>query len=69
MADGPIPGRHPTDYPLLHLARAAVRGHRMIAERVREHAERAAAERDTSAAALAGARQLAALPPAGGHGQ
>lgn len=59
------PRVRPTAYPLLHLAHAAIRGHKMIAERVREHAARAAEDRDARAATAAATR-AALAPPAGG---
>jgi hypothetical protein len=61
-------GIHPTAYPLLELARGAVHGHRMIAEKVREHAQRAADDLALRRAAGGAARAAAALPPGGGTG-
>ena len=40
-------------YPLLDLAKTAVIGHAMIAEKVREHAAKAAADRETARTASA----------------
>jgi hypothetical protein len=48
-------------YPLLDLAKTAVIGHAMIAEKVREHAAKAAADRE-AARADASAESAAAAP-------
>lgn len=50
------PRVRPTAYPLLHLAREAIHGHKMIAERVAEAAAHAHAERDARAASAAAVR-------------
>lgn len=60
-------GLHPTAVPLHELARHAAHGHAQIAEAVREHAERAARERDLKRAA-AEASRAAKSPPALGAG-
>lgn len=39
------PRYRPGTYDLLHLAKTAIHGHKMIAEKVREHAELAAQEK------------------------
>lgn len=50
------PRVRPTAYPLLHLAREAVHGHKMIVERIAEHSARAAAEADARRATAAAVR-------------
>ena len=55
------PRVRPTAYPLLHLAREAIRGHQAIAERIREAGQQAAAEHDALRATAAARR--AAAPP------
>ena len=64
MTTPPLDGPRwrPTAYPLLDLAREAVHGHAEIAGRVREHAERQAAE--LAAERDARGSQIAAEPPA-----
>ena len=57
------PRYRPAAYPLLQLAKDAVHGHAMIAEKVREHADLVAQER--AAAAAARAAESHAEPPAG----
>ncbi len=53
----------PNAYPLLAIAKDAVHGHAMIAEKVREHAEAVAAERAAQRAAR-GAQPDTAPPAA-----
>ena len=57
------PRYRPAAYPLLQLAKDAVHGHAMIAEKVREHAEAVAASRAAETAARA-ARIAAGAQPA-----
>lgn len=54
------PRVRPTAYPLLHLARQLVHGHQMIAERIREAGQQAAAEHDARRATAAARRAAAA---------
>ncbi len=56
----------PNAYPLLAIAKDAVHGHAMIAEKVREHAEAVAAERD--AKRVTRNTTIAVQPPAAGVG-
>lgn len=60
------PRYRPAAYPLLELAKTAVHGHAMIAEKVREHAEAVAQEHAAAAAARAAEKSAAAPPPAAG---
>lgn len=59
------PRYRPGAYPLLEIAREAVRGHAAIAEKVREHAQLAAQEHAAQRAAR-GAERAAAPPAAPG---
>ena len=59
------PRRRPTAYPLLHLAREAIHGHAMIAERVAEAGQQAAAEHEARRAAAAATRAAAEALAAG----
>jgi hypothetical protein len=61
------PRVRPTAYPLLHLARHAIHGHKMIAEHAAEVAARAAAEADARRAVDAATRAAVAQGPNGAH--
>ena len=58
----------PSAWPLLELARGMIHGHRMIAERVREHAEEAHRDLAITRAAHGARRAAEALAaPSPGH--
>lgn len=61
------PRYRPAAYPLLQLAKDAIHGHVMIAERIREHAGQAAADRAAAAEVLAAERAADRAAAAGGR--
>ena len=58
----------PTAYPLLHLARQLVHGHKMIADRIAEHTAQAAAEADARRAVGGATRAALAQSQNGADG-